>query len=180
MESKIKYNDELLELTDDFIDIGYMAENLEVTTIEGETKEIKRSHSEDEMTLLISFPTTEDAFVKEMLKLDEFMNHIEVSIYCYFIANENSDDIKLISKALKKFEIVVDSEEEYGNMYGTKIVSGSLEDKLTKALFLISKDGAVFYLQMPDDMSIPLDMERLKVELNKAYVTYTGVGCHDV
>lgn len=178
MEFKIKYNDEFLELTDDFIDVGYMAENIEVTTVEGETKEIIRSHSDDTMTLLVSFPTTEDTLVKEMLKLDEFMSHIEVPIYCYFIVNENSDDIKLISKALKKFELVIDSEEEYGNMYGTKIVSGSLEDTLTKALFLISKDGAVFYLQMPEDISTPLDMERLKVELNKAYVTYTGVGCH--
>jgi peroxiredoxin len=178
MESKIKYNEELLELTDDFIDIGYMAENIEVSSIEGEVKEVKRSHSDNAMTLLVSFPTTEDTFVKEMLKLDEFMSHIEVPIYCYFISSEDSDDIQLIAKALKKFEIVIDSEEEFGNMYGTKIVSGSLEDKLTKALFLISKDGAVFYLQMPDDMATPLDMERLKVELNKAYVTYTGVGCH--
>jgi len=178
MESKIKYNDELLELTDDFIDVGYMAENIEVSTIEGETKEIKRSHSDDMMTLLISFPNTDNTFVKEMLKFDEFMNHIEVPILCYYIMSENSEDIKLISESLKKFEIVVDSEEEFGNMYGTKIVSGSLEDKLTKALFLISKDGAVFYLQMPEDMGTPFDMDRLKVELNKAYVTYTGVGCH--
>jgi len=178
MESKIKYKDQYFKLVDDFIDIGYMAENIEVTDMQEQMKQIKRSHSDGAMTLLVSFPDTQEVFVKEMLVLDELMSHIEVPIYCYFIVNENSEDIQLISKSLKKFEMVIDSEEEFGNMYGTKIIDGSLEDKLTKALFLISKDGAVFFLQMPEDISMPLDKDRLKVELNKAYVTYTGVGCH--
>jgi hypothetical protein len=63
-------------------------------------------------------------------------------------------------------------------MYGTEIINGNLTNLLTKSLFLISKDGAVFYLDMPQDLDTPLDLERLQIELNKAYTTYTGVGCH--
>jgi peroxiredoxin len=83
-----------------------------------------------------------------------------------------------LKNRLEKFKIYFDCEDEFGGMYGTQIVSGTLEGMLTKALFLISKDGAIFYLDMPDDISKPLDLERLQVELNKAYVSYTGVGCH--
>jgi len=79
---------------------------------------------------------------------------------------------------LKKFEILIDSEQEFGGMYGASIEDGSLESKLTKSLFLIGKDGAIFWLEVPEDLSKELDLERLQVELNKAYVTYTGVGCH--
>ena len=68
--------------------------------------------------------------------------------------------------------------DEFGPMYGTKIVQGDLENKLAKALFLISKDGAIFYLEFLKNLEENFDLERLRVELNKAYITYTGVGCH--
>ncbi len=178
MESNIIYKEQECALCEDFIDIGYMAENIEVTDMNGDTKEIKRSHSDNSMTLLVSFPNEDEGFIKELLVMDEFLSHIQVPINCYFIFNEKTDTLSAIQSKLKKFEIVFDSEEDFGNMYGTKIVSGILEDTLTKSLFLISKDGAVFYLDMPNNLVKPLDLERLQVELNKAYVTYTGVGCH--
>lgn len=178
MEFSINYKGESFELCEDFIDIGYMAENIEVEDINGEIKEIRRSHSDGSMTLLVSFPNLDEEFKAELLKVDEFLSRIQVPINCYFIFSEKSDEIEALGKELKKFELVFDKEEDFGNMYGTKIVSGSLEDKLTKSLFLISKDGAVFYLDMPNELEKSFDLERLQVELNKAYVTYTGTGCH--
>ncbi len=179
MESKIIYKGQEIELVDDFIDVGYMAENVEVTDINGKIKEIKRSHSDGAMTLLISFPDTSDEFINEIIKLDEFMSHIQVDIHCYFIFNEFYENKTVLKNRLKKFEIVIDNEEEFGNMYGTKIVGDVLKQRLTKALFLISKDGAIFYLDMPNDLiNEQIKLDRLQVELNKAYITYTGVGCH--
>ena len=178
MESDIIYKNEQFDLCDDFIDIGYMAENFEVIDTHSEKQEIKRSHADGSMSLFISFPDTSDDFSKEILKIDQFMSKIQVPIKCYFIFNEELEDTTVFKNRLKKFEMVFDSEDEFGNMYGTKIVSGSLENKLTKALFLISKDGAVFFLDMPKDLEKEFDLERLQVELNKAYVTYTGTGCH--
>ena len=106
------------------------------------------------------------------------MSKIQVPIQCYFIFNEEIKNATVFKNRLKKFEIVFDTQEEFGNMYGAKIVSGSMKDKLTKALFLISKDGAVFFLDIPNNLEKEFDLERLQVELNKAYITYTGTGCH--
>ena len=178
MESNVVYKDESLELCEDFIDIGYMAENIEVTDSKGELKEIRRSHPDKSMTLLVSFPHDQENFTDEILKIDELLHHIQVDIHCYMIFDVEFQKQSIIKNRLKKFEIVLDSEDEFGNMYGTKLVSGSLENKLTKSLFLISKDGAIFYLEMPSDLEKPFDLERLRIELNKAYTSYTGVGCH--
>ncbi|MDH4945321.1 hypothetical protein [Sulfurimonas sp. C5] len=178
MDSNILYKDESLELCEDFIDIGYMAENIEVSDLKGESKEIRRSHPDKSMTLLISFPSTSESFVNEILKIDELMDHIQVPIHCYLIFAKEDESQVVLKNRLKKFELVFDAEEEFGSMYGTKLVSGSLEGELTKSLFLISKDGAVFYLEMPSNLEKELDLDRLRVELNKAYTSYTGVGCH--
>ncbi|MEA3353199.1 MAG: redoxin family protein [Campylobacterota bacterium] len=180
MKSNIIYNGNKCELTEDFTDIGYMAENIEVVDFYGKSKEIKRSDKKGSMTLLISFPNSDEIFLNELLKIDEFLSHIQVDINCYFIFNKEFENQTALKNRLKKFEIVFDSEDEFGNMYGAKIVSGELEDMLTKSLFLISKDGAVFYLDMPSNLEKEFDLQRLQVELNKAYITYTGVGCESM
>jgi peroxiredoxin len=170
MESNITYKGEIQELVEDYIDVGYMGENFQAQDREGNLKTITRSNAARSMTLIVSAPF----FTSELARLDAFMNEIQVDIACYMVFDAQSQ----ISQNLQKFEQVFDVEDEFGVMYGTKIVQGNLEGKLTKALFLISKDGAVFYIDMPWEIESEFDLQRLHVELNKAYSTYTGVGCH--
>lgn len=174
MGYKMKYKGEHFELVEEFMDIGYMAENFEVTTFNGESKAINRSNPERIMTLLVSFPNAQE-FESEIRKIDEFMSHIQIDINCYALFASQED---CTLDGLKKFEVLIDSEAEFGGMYGASIEDGSLAGKLTKALFLIGKDGSIFWLEVPEDLSKELDLERLQVELNRAYVSYTGVGCH--
>jgi peroxiredoxin len=178
MKSTVVYNEESNRLCEDFIDVGYMAEDISVVNYYDKEKVIKRSHSDRAMTVLISFPDLSTEFVKEMLILDIFLNQAEIDLHCYLVMDQKYDGILPLKNRFTKLRIVFDALDEFGPMYGTKIVEGSLQDKLTKALFLISKDGAVFYIDMPEDISTPFDLERLKIELNKAYASYTGVGCH--
>ncbi len=178
MESSIKYYDEALTLVDDYMDIGYMAENIEVEDINQVTKTIKRSHSDKSMTLLVSLPNTESSFVQDLQRLDTLMSAIVVDIHCYILFDSVKDEIINGLEGLKKFEVVFDKEDDFGEMYGCKIIDGSLKNRLTKSLFLISKDGAIFYIEMPENLEQPFNLEKLQVELNKAYTSYTGVGCH--
>ena len=98
----------------------------------------------------------------------------KIDIFVYLIFNEKID----LSYDFKKIIPIFDINEEFANMYGTKIVSGTLENRLTKALFLIGKDGAIYHIDMPNNLSSPLDLYRIRTELNKAYQSYTGAGCH--
>jgi len=178
MEYEIVYKGEGNQLIEDFIDVGYMAESVEVEDAYGKNITLHRSHAKRAMTLFISFPDIGNGFFKEIEIIDKFMSEIQVDIHCYFIFSPQVEAKVMLKNRLKKFQVVFDTENEFGSMYGTQIVNGNLEGLLTKSLFLISKDGAVFYLDMPQDLDTTLDLERLQIELNKAYTTYTGVGCH--
>jgi peroxiredoxin len=174
MESKIVYKNKSYELTDDFIDVGYMAENFEAQSFQGDTLEVRRSNPKKSMSIFVSAPFADES----LAKLDELLSHIEVDLECYFVFEKYEQSLDAFQKNLKKFQIVFDKFDEFGPMYGVKIIEGDLENKLAKALFLISKDGAIFYIDFLQDQEAEFDMERLRVELNKAYITYTGVGCH--
>lgn len=173
MKSKITYNNEQLELTDDFIDIGYMAENFDAIDLNKKEITVKKASPNRNIQLFISYPFFEE-FKDEIITFDEFMSEAKVDIYTYIIFNEPMD----ISYKFKKLIPIFDINEEYANMYGTKIVSGTLENRLTKALFLIGKDGAIYHIDMPNDLKEPLDLEKVRGALNKAYLSYTGAGCH--
>lgn len=168
----MKYKNEKFELTDEFIDIGYMAEEIEAVDIEDKEILIKKASKNRMIQIFLSFPNFED-FKEEILAFDEFMDDAKVEIYTYLIF-----DKKINLPKLKKIVPVFDVNQDYADMYGTKIVSGSMINKLTKALFIIGKDGAIYHIDMPEDLEKPLDMERVRVELNKVYQSYTGVGCH--
>jgi peroxiredoxin len=173
MKSKIIYKNEEMKLTDEFIDIGYMAENFDVININNEEITIKKASPNRNIQLFLSFPNFDD-FSEEIIAFDEFISGAKIDIFVYLIFNEKID----LSYDFKKIIPIFDINEEFANMYGTKIVSGTLENRLTKALFLIGKDGAIYHIDMPSNLDSPLDLERIRAELNKAYQSYTGAGCH--
>lgn len=173
MKSKIIYKNEEMKLTDEFIDIGYMAENFDLININNEEITIKKASPNRNIQLFLSFPNFDD-FSEEIIAFDEFISGAKIDIFVYLIFNEKID----LSYDFKKIIPIFDINEEFANMYGTKIVSGTLENRLTKALFLIGKDGAIYHIDMPSNLDSPLDLERIRAELNKAYQSYTGAGCH--
>lgn len=173
MESKLVYKNEMFDLTDEFTDIGYMAEDIEAVDAEHNKLFIKKTNENRTIQLFLSFPSFEE-FKEEIIAFDELMESAEVEILTYIIFDIQTT----VSYQFKKLILAFDENEEYANMYGTKIVSGSLKDKLTKALFLIGKDGAIWHIDMPNNLEQPFDQDRIRVELNKVYQSYTGVGCH--
>lgn len=172
MGSKITYKNQESVLTDEFIDIGYMAENFDVKDISGEDFTVNRNSNRN-LQILLSFPSFEE-FKDEIIEFDDLMDDAKVEIYTYIIFNEKID----IDYKFKKLIVLFDEENEFGDIYGTKMVSEVLKDKLTKALFLIGKDGAIYHIDMPTNLEKPLDIENVRAALNKAYQSYTGVGCH--
>ncbi|WP_321469471.1 hypothetical protein [Halarcobacter sp.] len=166
------YKNEEFKITDEIIDIGYMAEDVDVVDVKDQELTIKKASPERTIQIFLSYPDFED-FKEEIIFFDDFINDSKVEINTYLFFNK-----KIELPKLKKLIPVFDANNEFGEMYGTKIVSGSMENKLTKALFIIGKDGAIYHIDIPQDLEKPLDIERVRVELNKVYQSYTGVGCH--
>lgn len=174
MDYDVTYKGKELKLVEDIMDVGYMAESFDAKDINANEVHISRSDEKRGMSLFVSAPFCD----ADLSALDELLSHIEVDINCYFIFEKLNGDVKEFAKGLKKFEVLEDAEDEFGEMYGVKITSDEFKGILAKALFLISKDGAVFYIDFLKDLEDSFNLERLRAELNRAYVTYTGVGCH--
>ena len=176
MSHKITYRDEVLYLIDDGIEEGYMAQNISVSTPNTDKFTIQKSSGDLVMTILFSVPNLE--FEDEILQIDSFLSLLQVPIKSYLIFNHPLPKTEELQQRLKTMQIAYDAYDEFGVWYGTKIRDGSLAGLLCKSIFLISKDGAVFYVDMPHDMSDKINLERLRIALNKAFTIYTGVGCH--
>jgi len=176
MSHKVTYNDEVLSLIDDAMEEGYMAQSITVSTPYADKFTIQRSSKDISMTILFSVPNLE--FEEDILQIDNFLSLLQVPIHSYLIFDRPSQGAQKLQKQLKIMQMAYDNYNEFGAWYGTKILDGSLADSLCKSLFLISKDGAVFYVDMPHDMSDKINLERLHIALNKAFTIYTGVGCH--
>ncbi|WP_419766406.1 MAG: hypothetical protein ACNI28_06505 [Arcobacter sp.] len=170
----MNYKNEEFELIDEFIDVGYMAENIDTQDLDGRNLVIKKASPNRMIQIFLSFPNFED-FKEEIIAFDEFMDDAKIEIFTYLIFNKKTSFDYKFKKILPVFDI----NEDFANMYGTKIINGSLENCLTKSLFLVGKDGAIYHIDMPQDLEKPLDMDRIRIELNKVYQSYTGVGCHD-
>jgi hypothetical protein len=176
MSYKITYHNEVLTLMDDGIEEGYMAQNIAVSTPYADKYTIQRSSKDFGMTILFSVPNLE--FQNEIIRLDNFLSLLQIPVQNYLIFNHPLPEIEKLQKCLKTLQIAYDTYDEFGVWYGTKIIDGSLAGFLCKSLFLISRDGAVFYIDMPHDMSDKINLEKLRIALNKAFTIYTGVGCH--
>ena len=174
---RVEYKGEANELIDEYMEVGYMAEAIEVTSLDGEPLTIAEQKSDRTLQLLASFPN-EAEFEAEIIELDKFFDDLKVELDLYLLFAQKSEYTEALAKKLNHFKIVIDSEEEYGNMYGTVYVSGALTAQLTKAIFLIGKDGAIYLDDMPSSLETSFKLELLVSELNKAYAAYTGVGCH--
>lgn len=168
MENKME------SLGEDFLDVGYMGEDFVAVDLLGKDREIKRSDKEA-MKIFIALPHPQELLQKELLIIDSFLAKAKVPMQTYVVFKKNSAAVQDLSKSLKTCEILIDSYDEFGGMYG--VVSSS--DDFFKALFLLGKEGAIYYVQTPESFATPFDLALLQIHLNKTYLSYTTKsGCH--
>ncbi len=168
-----------VETVEDFLDAGYMAEDFEACDPAGNMVNIRRQCKPAMMQLFISIPFVSQPFLSEITALDRLLQESQVPMRCFLILSVKTNrQQREEARKFKKLQLLIDNEEEFGQMYGTQIISRAYKDLLYKALFLVSKDGAVFYVDMPKTLQEAFDLQRFIIEANKAYSTYDGTGCH--
>lgn len=169
---RIKYKDEALELIDEFVEVGYKSERVKILSKTNENITIGGYNNTKKVVLIISMPDI-DGINTQIQKLDTYLKNIVVDIDCFLVMSNE----KVFDLSLSKLIPVCDKYKEFGTMYGTLIVDGSLENELSKALFIIGKDGAIYYENTLENLSDEFDLEKLSIELNRAFGSYTGKGC---
>jgi len=162
-----------MHLEDMPLDIGYASEKVTLTDRDGEKHTVGGHNGKTQ--LIITTPSIDENFMDELKEIDEILpvdGDYEVTA-TIIVANSSH-----MNPNLEKFNFLIDTNEEFADLYGTRLKGEPYNNELTKALILISKDGAIFH----DDFSKNID-EKFKIDtlLRKivaAQLCYTGKGCH--
>lgn len=170
---QIKFNTYTLRLEELPLDVGYASEKITVKDQDGNEHILGGQNGKTQ--LFISAPFVDDDLLKELQEIDKELpsgGDYEVSASLIF-ANDLKDDLNLA-----KIKLYVDNKEEFGDFYGTKLTGEPYNNALTKAIILVSKDGAIFYDEFVKDLNDKFSQETLMRKIYAAQTCYTGKGCH--
>jgi thiol peroxidase len=163
-----------MHLEDMPLDIGYASERVLLCDINA--KESFVGGHTGKTQLIITTPLIDTAFINEMRKISETLptseeHEIVVSVV---VANDSHQAIEI-----EGFSFLIDFKEELADMYGVRLKGKPFDGELTKALILISKDGAIYYDEFCDDLSQAFNIDTLYRKILAAQLCYTGKGCHE-
>lgn len=170
---QIEYKTSTMRLEDMPLDIGYASEKVILKDKDGHNIEIGGHNGKTQLIISASF--IDDNLIDELKRIDTDMprgGEYEVTAYLV-VANDDHIDPKL-----ENIKFLVDSEDEFSDYYGTKLSGAPYENELTKAVILISKDGAIFYDEFKNNLEDKFNTDTLARKILAAQTCYTGKGCH--
>lgn len=162
-----------MRLEDLPLDIGYASENVTLTRENGQAHSVAGQNGETQ--LILSTPFIDDAFLLELKEIADMIP--KESEYAVKITLVVAND-RHICPNIDGLDFLIDSQGEFGDWYGLRLVGKPFEGELTKALILISKDGAIFHDDYPENLQDSFNHETLYRKIIAAQTCYTGKGCH--
>lgn len=166
---RITHKSSLLELQDLPIDIGYASEKVELKDPQGTLIAIGGQNGTTQ--LLVSAPFIDDALIAQLKELDTLLNINALNaITKALVVAHNSHTLPMMEEWFSGY----DYDGAFGDFYGVRLTN----DELAKALFIISKDGAVFHHEILNDLDAPFSIEKCIIKISAAINCYTGKGCH--
>lgn len=166
---QITYNTTLLELEDMPLDIGYASERVDLKNSTGETFRIGGQNGSTQ--LIIVLPFIDDSCISQLKEMDSLLsiNALGGITKALIVATDNH-----AMPPLEEWLVGFDYDEAFGDYYGVRLSN----KELAKSLFIISKDGAVFYHDIVNDLNDPFSLEKALLKIAAAESCYTGKGCH--
>ncbi len=166
---QITYNTSILHLEDMPLDIGYASERVDLKNTLGEIYRVGGQNGSTQ--LLISVPFIDDALMTQLSELDTLLslNALGGITKALIVANDTH-----ALPSLEEWLSGYDYDEAFGDYYGVRLSN----KELAKSLFIISKDGAVFYHEILPDLDAPFSIDKTLAKIVAANSCYTGKGCH--
>ena len=170
---QITFNTSILHLEDIPLDIGYASERVDLT--DGKKGTFTVGGQTGSTQLIISTPFIDDEFVSQMKEIDILLelNALQGISKAIVVATD-----KHINPQIEGWQFGIDTDEAFGDYYGIRLAKGELGGEFAKALFIISKDGALFYDEILNDLNDIFSLEKAFPKIAAAMNCYTGKGCH--
>lgn len=170
---QITYNTSILHLEDIPLDIGYASE--QVTLNDGASNKFTIGGHTGHTQLIISTPFIDDGFLIQLQEINTLLglNCLDNITKAIVVAST-----KHINPQLEGWMFGIDYDEAFGDYYGIRLAKGELGGEFAKALFIVSKDGALFYDEILRDLNESFSLEKALPKIAAAMNCYTGHGCH--
>lgn len=170
---QITYNTSTLRLDDMPLDIGYASEKVEVTHPTSGAFSVGGQNGFTQ--LIITAPFIDDELLTQLREIDTLLslNALDGISKAIVVARDTHTDPQLAG-----WRFGIDATEAFGDYYGIRFAPGELGGEFARSLFVISKDGALFYDDLPKDLSDPFSLEKVIPKIAAATNCYTGKGCH--
>jgi peroxiredoxin len=166
---QIKFNTSTLSLEDLPLDIGYASEKVNLKNHVGEVFTLGGQNGGTQ--LLISAPFVDESLLEQISQLDTLLSLNALGGITKALIFANS---KHSMPNLEEWLVGYDYDEAYGDYYGVRLNN----KELAKTLFILSKDGAVFYHEILDDLNALFSLDKTLSKIVAANSCYTGKGCH--
>ncbi|MHC3994835.1 hypothetical protein ACXWTF_08380 [Thiomicrolovo sp. ZZH C-3] len=153
------------------LDIGYASEQVTLKTPEGTAQTV--GGQDGKTQLIVTAPFIDEALIAELQSIGQALPEGDGVDASLIVAATAHEDPKVDG-----FRFLLDSDEEFADWYGVRLSGEPLEGELTKALFIISKDGALFYDEFATNLNDPFNAETAVRKIYAAQECYTGKGCH--
>lgn len=170
---QVQSNTSIMHLEDLPLDVGYASEEVTLKNIDNKHQTLGGHNGKTQ--LIITTPKIDDGFLEELKSINSSLpqgGEYEVTA-SLVVANDSH-----INPELENIKFFVDEQDEFGDFYGVRLKGEPYDKELTKALILISKDGAIFYDEFTPNLEDKFNLETLDRKILAAQVCYTGKGCH--
>ncbi|MFA6139062.1 MAG: hypothetical protein WC667_13390 [Sulfurimonas sp.] len=170
---QIKFKTFTMNLEDMPLDVGYASEAVQLKGIDNMLHTLGGHNGKTQ--LFITTPFIDKEFLEELSLINEMLPHggayeVNTALVVANALHENPN--------LEKIDFFIDSENEFGDFYGTRLEGEPYNSELTKSLILVSKDGAIFHDEFMKDLSDKFNLDTLLRKITAAQICYTGKGCH--
>lgn len=155
------------------LDVGYASEKVTLSNHSGETFVIGGQNGFTQ--LILSAPFIDDALIAQLQELNTLLdlNALTGISKALVVANGSHKNPQI-----EGWQFGIDTDEAFGDYYGIRLGKGELGGEFAKALFIVSKDGALFYNEIPNELNGAFSLEKALSKIAAAINCYTGKGCH--
>lgn len=170
---QIKYKTFTMTLEELPLDVGYASEKVKLLGIDNRESILGGQNGKTQ--LFITSPKLDEEFLEELLEIGELLpqgGEYEVSA-SLIVPNQT-----YINPQIKNINFYVDLQEEFGDFYSVRLKGEPYHGAFTKAIILVSKDGAIFYDEFVPYLEKKFNLETLYRKIVAAQICYTGKGCH--
>lgn len=170
---QIIHNTSTLYLEDMPLDIGYASEKVTLKNHSNETFSIGGQNGFTQ--LILSAPFIDNEFLAQLEEIDTLLslNALQGISKALVVAS-----VQHTNPQMEGWQFGIDTDEAFGDYYGMRIAKGELGGEFAKGLFIVSKDGALFYNEILNDLNESFSVEKALPKIAAAMNCYTGKGCH--